>query len=146
MRRSNLGISHVFEVDRLASLVATEPGLLEVIIQLLDDVLALLLQLWNTLGLVQAEDLLVHLRPELDTAGGQLVDGLTHLGADSDDTASWALVCLLPLGVINTLSIDNGLLGHLRCVGFLGDHHTAAKEHTIEWHWRVAEFAVPRYR
>ncbi|ROW05694.1 hypothetical protein VMCG_05231 [Cytospora schulzeri] len=87
----NLAVGHVLEINSLTGLVLAEPDLLEVLIELLDDVGPVLLELSDTLFLRQAEDLLVHLGPELDTTSGKLVNGLTHLRADGDDTSSSAL-------------------------------------------------------
>src|SRR3979411_7306 len=61
---NNLTIRHVLKIDSLSSLVLTEPDLVEVSVKLLDDVVAVLLQLNNSLLLGQAEYLLVHLSPE----------------------------------------------------------------------------------
>ncbi|KAF3401859.1 hypothetical protein F1880_009718 [Penicillium rolfsii] len=139
----NFGIGHVLEVHSLTSGVAAEPHLMEVVIELLDNVVAHLLQLGDTLGLVELEDLLVHLVPEQDTTGSQLVDGLTHLGEHSDDTASSTLVGLLPFLVVDTGSISDGLLSILGGVSFLGDHHAATEQATVERHRGIAELGRP---
>ncbi|TFA99144.1 hypothetical protein CCMA1212_009009 [Trichoderma ghanense] len=139
----DLGVGHVLEVHSLALLVAAEPDLLEVIVQLLDDVVTVLLQLSNTLLLGEVEDLLVHLGPELDAASGQLVNGLTHFRAHSDDTTGRALVGLLPFRIIEARSVDDGLLGVLAGVGLLGHHHTASKQAAVKGHGRVSILPGP---
>jgi len=58
--------------------VGGEPGLLEVGIEALDDVVPVLGQPCQALLLVEAEELFVELRPELDAAGCNLVDGLAE--------------------------------------------------------------------
>ncbi|TKW54870.1 hypothetical protein CTA1_24 [Colletotrichum tanaceti] len=125
---NNLTVGHVLQVDGLAGAVATEPNLLEVIVQLLDDVVTVLLQLRDTLLLGEGEDLLVHLGPEQDTTSRELVDGLAHLGENSDDTTRRASIGLLPLAVINTGGVDDGLLGSRAGLGLLGNHHAATKQ------------------
>ncbi|SCB64733.1 unnamed protein product [Fusarium graminearum] len=139
----NLGVSHVIEIDSLALLVATEPDLLAIIVELLDVVVLVLLELGNALLLGKAEDLLVHLGPEANSTSSELVDRLAHLGSDSKNTASRSLVGLLPLAVLKTGSSNNGLLGGLAGVSLLGNHHAATEQATIERHGRVAVLLGP---
>ena len=139
----NLTIGHVLKVNGNASRVATEPNLLEVVVELLDDVVTVLLELGNALGLVKGEDLLIHLCPEQNTTGGKLVDRLTHLRADGDNTTSSTLVGLLPVGIVETGGINDSLLGSRSGLSLLSDHDTTTEQDTIERHGRVAELACP---
>ncbi|KAK1253167.1 LOW QUALITY PROTEIN: hypothetical protein MKX08_004354 [Trichoderma sp. CBMAI-0020] len=135
--------SHVLKIHGLAILVAAEPDLLEVVIQLLDDVVSVLLELGNSLLLGDVENLLVHLSPELDTASGQLVNWLAHFRAHSDDATGRALVGHFPLSIIETRGVDNGLLGVLAGVRLLGYHHTATKQAAVKGHRGVSVLLSP---
>ncbi|KAI7277045.1 beta subunit of fatty acid synthase [Hortaea werneckii] len=96
----NIAIGHVLQVDTLAILVATEPWLLEVVIELLDDVVPVLLELRNALSLVESEDLLVHLRPEQNTTRGKLV--FSH--SESSRPGASTMACLAALEVHASLA------------------------------------------
>ena len=140
---NNLAISLVLEIDGLTSLVATKPHLLEVVIKLLDYVRTVLRELQHALLLGKAEDLLIHLSPELDTASGELVNRLAHLGSDNDDPTSGTLVGLLPLGIIESLCLCDRLLGVLAGVRLLSRHHAATKQASIKGHRYVTKLARP---
>ncbi|KAI6759681.1 hypothetical protein HG530_010361 [Fusarium avenaceum] len=139
----NLGVGHVVEVNSLSLLVATEPDLLAIVVELLDNIVLVLLEFSDSLLLGEVEDLLVHLGPEANSSSCELVDRLTHLGSDGENTTSRSLVGLLPLTVIKTRSGNDGLLGSLAGMSLLGDHHTATEQATIEGHGRVAVLLGP---
>ncbi len=95
----------------------------EVLVELRDDLRAMLREPRRALLLRQLEDGIVELLQELDGARRNLVYGLAELGADSEDAASLLRVCTLPLRVIDTRSRDDEVLGRrARAVCLLRDH------------------------
>ena len=139
----DLRVGHVLEINRGSGGIPTKPDLLEVVVQLFDDVVPLLFEFRHTLGLVELEDLLVHLLPEQHTPGGQLVNGLAHLRQDGDHTTGGALVSLLPVQVIQTGGTHDRLLRILGGVSLQGGHHAATEEASVKRHGRVAEVRGP---
>ncbi|KAH3662367.1 hypothetical protein OGAPHI_005619 [Ogataea philodendri] len=138
----NLFVSHVLNVANTV-FVLSKPWLLEVGVELLDDVVTLLLQSIKHLCFWKREHSVVHLLPEDNCSGSNLVDWFTHLGLDSQDTSSWFLVCLLPFGVRNTGAGSNGFLGVWGGLTLLGNHNSGTEQNTIERHWWVVELGGP---
>ncbi len=139
----DLAVGHILEIHSLAVRLAAKPDLLEIGVQLLDDVVPLLLELGDAFLLGESEDLLVHLCPELNTPGGKLVDRLSHLGHDGDNTTGFALVGMLPLMVTQTGGIHDGLLGSLAGVRLLGNHHATAEQASVVRHGRISVLGRP---
>ena len=120
---NDFSICHVLQIDGLACGVPAEPNLLEIIIELLNDVLALLFELRHSLCFVETEDFLIHLGPEANTTSCKFVNRLAHFGSHCNDTTSGTFVGLLPIAVVKTFSFRNCLLCILRSVCLLGGHH-----------------------
>ncbi|RUP46913.1 hypothetical protein BC936DRAFT_146381 [Jimgerdemannia flammicorona] len=139
----NLSVGHLLEISSLAGCLLAKPHLLEIGVETLDDIVLLGQQSGRSLVLGEVENGIIHLLPEANTTGCNLVDGLAELGADGHDTASGTGVGLLPLAVIDTGGVGDGLFGCLGGQTLLGDHHAGGKEDTVKWHGRVVKLESP---
>lgn len=131
----DLLVGHLSEVgdDRAVGLFA-KPGLVEVGVEARDDIVLFGIEPGGSLFLGHGEDGVVELSPELDSSGGDLVDGLAELGSDGEDAACDLVVRSLPLVVVDSGGVNNELLDRGRRVRLGSDHDSRGKEHSIERH------------
>lgn len=131
----NLLVGHLANVGNDSAIrLLAEPRLVEVLVKPVNDVVTLVLEPSSPLLPGLGKDGVVKLPPELDTSCGDLVDRLTELGSDSEDTTGGLVVGTFPLGVINTGCVDDELLDGSAGVGFFGDHNSGSVKNTIERH------------
>ena len=136
----NLLIGHVANVINNSTIfLSRKPRLAGVAIELLYHGVAVLCEPSSSLLLRELEDCVVELLPQLDAPSCDLVNGLTELRTNGEDTAGLLCVGALPVLIINTLGIDDELLDGLGGMRLLGDHCPRPEEETVEGHRVNAE-------
>ena len=136
----NFFVGHISEVLNNASvLLPSEPRLVEVLVELVDDFSAVLDEPGRALLLGHLEDTIVEFLPKLDTTSGNLVDGLAKLGANGEDTTSLLRVCTFPLSVVDTLCGNDKILDRRAGVCLFRHHDERGEEETVKGHWLHTE-------
>ena len=126
----DLLVSRVGEVlDDRAILLPAKPRLSEVLVELVDDLRMVLGKLSSAL---QLQDGVIELLPELDATGSDLVDGLSELRKDGEDTAGRLGIGALPSSVIDTRRSDDEILDGRARVHLLGNHNARRKQEAIK--------------